>query len=396
MIPLAAKIEKALEPRLDERMEYAYRRHYLGADSRVARFTAMFWLFFNLLFIYADYIFLGSGPQFFQALAVRGILLLSLAVCIFRLSRVATSAEYDRAILITMLSASACVLYIQAFLRPVTYTQYYGVDVLIIMAMLVVVPATFWGRIVPALFYTAGHLFIYFFIKAAQPPAAVLTFATSYLIVNFMGIFSSAKYYSFRRREYLARHQDAAVRDHLAELASVDELTGALNRRGFFARAEEEFARHAVGRAPLAVLVIDIDHFKGINDTFGHHCGDLVLKEFCRYVRQSIRECDHFGRLGGEEFALVLPRTDPEKAFGIAERLRQNCPRIPGKQGEPDIGFTVSIGVAEAIPEDKTYYEIQRRADAALYLAKAAGRNLVRFYGPVSGGTDHLQRRDTP
>ena len=379
MASLAAKIEQSLEPRLDVRMEDSYRQHYLRADTLIAKIMALFWLFFSMLFIYADFILLGSGPQFTQALVVRGLLILFVLLYVVRLNRAVTPAQYDRWTLAAWLSAASCVLFIQAFLRPVTYYNYYAVDILIVMSILVVSPGTFWNRIIPAFFYTAGHFGIFFFIKVAQPAASILSFAVSFLIVNIAGIYISAQYYSFRRREYLARHQDAAVRDKLAELASVDELTGALNRRGFSARAEEEFGGCAARHAPLSMLAIDIDHFKAINDTFGHHCGDMVLKEFCRYVRQSIRECDCFGRLGGEEFALALPYTDGEQAMNIAERLRQSCPRLSGTE-EPEIGFTVSIGVAQALPGDKSVYEVQCRADTALYRAKADGRNLVRFY----------------
>lgn len=387
MAALAEKIEQALEPRLDARLEDAYRQHYLRTDSLTAKILAFFWLFFSLLFIYADYALLGSGQQFIRAVAVRGVLILFVLLYIAGLNGTATPAQYDRWTLAVWLAASSCVLYIQAFLRPASYFNYYAVDILIVMSMLVVTPGTFWNRIIPALYYTAGHFAIYFCIKTAQPAASVLSFVASFLIVNVAGVYISAQYYSFRRREYLARHQDAAVRVKLAELASVDELTGALNRRGFFAQAEEEFARHAARNQPFTVLAIDVDHFKVINDTFGHHCGDLVLKELCRYVRQSIRECDCFGRMGGEEFALTLPYTDGEQAVAIAERLRCSCPRLSAEGSE--IAFTVSIGVAQARPEDDSVFEVQRRADAALYRAKAEGRDLVRLHGaPNAAGAD--------
>ncbi len=245
--------------------------------------------------------------------------------------------------------------------------------------MYVVVPGTFWNRVIPALFYTAGHFAIFFLIKKVDQAAIYLIFTISFLIVNVVGLFISTRYYSARRQEFLARHRDAVTRDKLAELVTRDELTGALNRRGFFRRAEDEFAASALHGSPLALLVIDIDHFKVINDTFGHHAGDDALRTFCAAVLESIRDADSFGRTGGEEFALLLPNTAGGDALAIAERLRQQCGSLFATSETPALRFTVSVGVAQALPGDKTVYDLHRRADKAMYRAKNNGRNQVCF-----------------
>jgi diguanylate cyclase (GGDEF)-like protein len=379
MPSLAGKIENKLEPRLEERLEHAYRTRYLHSDSLVAKIMAAFWVTVNLFFVYVDFVVLVGGPMLIQSLAVRGILLVFVGAYIVRLGRSVSPAEYDRLTLRMWLVAAACVLYLQAFLRPPAYVNYYTVDILIVMSIYVVVPGTFWNRVIPALLYTAGHFAVFFLIKIVSHPSVILIFVASFLIVNIIGLYFSTRYYTSRRQEFLGRHQDAVTRDKLAELATRDELTGALNRRGFFRRAEEEFAVHALNDSPLALFVIDIDHFKAINDTFGHDAGDEALRTFCAYVLGSIRERDSFGRTGGEEFALLLPRTEGQKAVAIAERLRKQCGRIFEKTPTPDLRFTVSIGVAQAMPVDKTVYDLYRRADKALYLAKDGGRNQVRL-----------------
>lgn len=379
MIPLARKLENLLEPRLDAPIEHAYRYHYTHSDSLVSRLNAGFWLFICVLFAYSDFVFLGDDPRLVQALLLRGFILLVVGAYFVRLGRPISPAAYDRLTLLMWLTIAVWMLYFQAFLRPVSHVNYYTMDILLLMCMYFVVPGTFWSRLTPALIYTVGHFYIYFFVKIPQPPAAVIVFVTSYLIVNTIGVYISTRYYSFRRQEFLTRRHDAAMRDKLAELATRDELTGAMNRRGFFRRAEEEFAVHTLHKTPLSLLVIDIDHFKAINDTYGHHVGDAVLKAFVSYVRDSSRESDCFGRTGGEEFALLLPHTGGDRAVAIAERLRLHCARLPGLTGTARPDFTISIGVAQAQPADTSIYEVQRRADKALYLAKGGGRNQVHY-----------------
>ncbi|MDT8901611.1 diguanylate cyclase [Anaeroselena agilis] len=379
LLALARKIENRLEPRLDERLERAYRTRYLHSDALIAKLLAAFWVAINLFFVYVDFLVLDGGPLLPQSLAVRGILLVAITAYVVRLGRSVSPAQYDRLTFLMWLVAAACILFLQAFLRPPTYINYYTVDILLIMSIYVVVPGTFWNRVIPALLYTAGHFAIFFLIKIVDQPAIVLIFVASFLIVNIIGLYFSARYYTSRRREYLGRHQDAVTRDKLAELATRDELTGALNRRGFFRRAEEEFAVRALDDSPLSLFVIDIDHFKAINDTFGHHAGDDALKTFSAHILDIIRERDSFGRTGGEEFALLLPRTDGEKAVTIAERLRGQCGRLFEQSTPPAPAFTVSIGVAQAQPGDKTVYDLYRRADKALYQAKNGGRNQVSF-----------------
>lgn len=164
----------------------------------------------------------------------------------------------------------------------------------------------------------------------------------------------------------------------LESLAKTDPLTGLHNRRSFMEIAERELARSARHGSPLAILMLDIDHFKAINDTHGHRVGDLALKEFAKLARQTLRGFDCIGRIGGEEFAVLLPQADLNQAMCAAERIRQLIERSPLslEQGLP-LQFTVSIGVA-AISDPSTNIDtLLNKADAALYQAKNAGRNRV-------------------
>ncbi len=161
-------------------------------------------------------------------------------------------------------------------------------------------------------------------------------------------------------------------------LARTDFLTDLPNRRGFFEAGAKEIRRaHRYGR-PLSVLLLDLDHFKKVNDVYGHDVGDHVLAQFGQKCRGRLREHDLMARLGGEEFAVLLPETPVAEASQVAEGLRRF---VEGSSlaGVLEAGeVTVSIGVCELAPQEDSLSEVLKRVDTALYMAKQAGRNLVR------------------
>jgi len=159
--------------------------------------------------------------------------------------------------------------------------------------------------------------------------------------------------------------------------ADHDFLTGALSRRAFFPLAECAHAQARAGGGGLGLLLLDVDHFKRINDTHGHAVGDQVLRELVQQTQGVIRQVDASARLGGEEFAVLLPGVGPAAALAVAERLRAALDRslYLGPATIP-VAYTVSIGVALLQP-DESLAALMARADAALYAAKAGGRNRV-------------------
>lgn len=159
----------------------------------------------------------------------------------------------------------------------------------------------------------------------------------------------------------------------LSELAHTDDLTGLFNRRACEQHLWREWQRVQRSGAALSVLMIDVDHFKAVNDQHGHAVGDQVLQQLARQIQGSAREIDVVARLGGEEFAVLLPDTGASSAAGVAERIRQ---QVMAAQGMPVAGVTVSIGVA-TLQAEETHGSLQHRADQALYMAKTRGRNRV-------------------
>jgi diguanylate cyclase (GGDEF)-like protein/PAS domain S-box-containing protein len=178
--------------------------------------------------------------------------------------------------------------------------------------------------------------------------------------------------------------RNARLYSRIEQISMTDELTGLFNRRGFFQLGEREFERALRFGRPLAALMLDIDHFKKVNDTYGHPVGDQVLHALADCMRQSTRGIDVAGRYGGEEFTLLLPEADLPMAIQIAERLRQSIADlpIPIRRGNGDIPpvqlrINVSIGVAFLLPDLPNLSVLIDRADQALYRAKNSGRNRV-------------------
>ena len=173
----------------------------------------------------------------------------------------------------------------------------------------------------------------------------------------------------------VAERQAAQAR--LVELATTDGLTGLKNRRYFMETASQEFERARRYQTPLSLLMLDADHFKSVNDRYGHHIGDEVLKALARNGRRQLREVDLFARLGGEEFAMLLPQTDLNAARTVAERVRQNIAAQPVAAEENTVYFTISIGLAQLEASTTSLDDLLRQADDALYQAKENGRNRV-------------------
>jgi len=165
--------------------------------------------------------------------------------------------------------------------------------------------------------------------------------------------------------------------EQLQHLATTDSLTGVSNRRHFFSQALDELTRMRRHRRPAAMFMLDLDHFKLLNDRHGHDAGDKVLVEAASRVRQLLRGHDVFGRLGGEEFAGLLPETDITAAFAVAQRVRESVAAIRLKLGEEAVNATCSIGMTAILPDSDTPESALKRADGALYLAKQAGRDRV-------------------
>lgn len=167
------------------------------------------------------------------------------------------------------------------------------------------------------------------------------------------------------------------------QLALRDVLTGILNRRAVLEQFSKELERARRDSSCLAVAMVDIDHFKQINDVYGHLAGDEVICHCVNHLTQRIRESDSIGRYGGEEFLVLLPRTSPEGAVAVLDELRASLAESPARFGEATISLRISMGVCCVVPnENDTMASLLARADAALYEAKDLGRNTLCLAPP--------------
>ena len=181
----------------------------------------------------------------------------------------------------------------------------------------------------------------------------------------------------FLRRSFQLSHELLVANDTAERLARTDELTGMKNRRAFYELAQQAFEQAERYDRPLSLISLDLDHFKRINDTWGHGAGDAALRAMARVIMNTSRMTDIAGRIGGEEIANLLPETTQEAATTHAERLRKETSEIVVVHDKAEIRFTCSIGVSSHDALVSTLDMLMARADAAMYQAKEGGRNRV-------------------
>ena len=201
---------------------------------------------------------------------------------------------------------------------------------------------------------------------------------TMLALIITIGRFSFVGLYGSMMRETLYKSSNELKQAYarIEELARFDELTGALNRRMIMAALDEEMARAQRSEASCSVALIDLDHFKRVNDQYGHPVGDEALRTFAITVFANIRSVDKLGRYGGEEFLLVLPETEPNAGHRMLERLRAIIAELDWTAISPGMVVTMSGGITSLRADDSPDTALAR-ADAALYRAKAAGRNRI-------------------
>ena len=170
-----------------------------------------------------------------------------------------------------------------------------------------------------------------------------------------------------------------AIEENLHQLATIDSLTQTLTRQQFMTLAEKEAKRAQRFHTALSILYCDIDHFKDINDQYDHFTGDEVLQEICARMKQNLRDFDLLGRMGGDEFVILLIRCNQQQAAEIARRICISIQKEPVNTEGRTLQMTVSIGVTTIQPQDDSFVSALKRADHALLQAKANGRNQIHI-----------------
>lgn len=204
-------------------------------------------------------------------------------------------------------------------------------------------------------------------------PMGALPLDPTWMALFNLAVFVHATFLAFLLIAITKERREAEQRQY----ALLDPLTGLMNRRAFMGLIERHARRPRLGSSSTGLLVLDLDHFKSVNDRFGHEVGDRVLKAFAAVAEASVRPTDQLYRMGGEEFCFILPDTEVAEAIGIAERIRGSVAQIAVEAGRAWASATVSIGVATSERSGASLEVLYAAADAAAYQAKANGRDCV-------------------
>ena len=320
-------------------------------------------------------LFAGRSDLFLKmALYRAGFIVVSIVV-MFVINKTTKVRIFDRLVL-GWISFAVLSILLFNFTRPANYLTT-AFDIIVPFAIYALSPLKLFQNIMLAFAYSVGTLYVDHVFKIGVDPLTLSAATAAQFVVHALGLGSTLQIHSYRRKSFKAYVDEKDAKEMVAYMVNIDTLTKSLTRRHFFSMAQSEFQRFTRYRRPLSALVLDIDLFKNINDTYGHHAGDIVLRSFSLVAIEQKRVQDTFGRLGGEEFGLLLPETNLEQARVVAERIQKTWEKSPVNMDGVPIRSTVSIGVAEAGEEDKSFEDLMRRADLMMYKAKERGKNQV-------------------
>jgi len=357
-------------------MEGDYRVFHLKGDIA---FSILYMLIVTISaggMLITDSLLYKDRLELFVWLVVYRVGYILFSVLIMILVRNSTKLRvYDR-LVFTWLVITVFFLLLFNFTRPASLLST-AFDAIVPFAVYLLSPLKLPYNILLAFSFTTGTLSIDYFYKSGMNLVAWNNVITAQLVAHALGLLSSLQIQSYRRKSFRAYMQEKDAKEMVAYLANIDPLTKSLTRRHFFNIAETEFRRFLRYHRQFSVLVLDADHFKLINDTYGHYVGDIVLLSLSLVVLEKKRAQDTFGRLGGEEFGLLLPETNVEQAKIVAERIQKTWAQTPCKVDDRLIHSTISIGVSQAGPADTSFEDVLRRADRMMYKAKESGRNRV-------------------
>jgi diguanylate cyclase (GGDEF)-like protein len=357
-------------------LEGDYRVFYLKNDIAQISLSLTIVILSILAMLRVDAILFKDRPELFMWVVVhRGSFILATILVMLAIRKTSKVRVYDR-LVFAWIVLMILFFMLFNFTRPTNYltTAY---EIIIPFSIYVFSPLKIKHNVALALSFTAAMMLINYFFKAGVDPMILNTTIAAQVIVHTLGLGSGLQIQSYRRKSFKAYILEKDAKEMVAYLANIDPLTKSLTRRHFFNIAASEFLRYSRYRRPLSILILDTDDFKNINDTYGHHTGDIVLRSFSLVAMEQKRAQDTFGRLGGEEFGLLLPETNLEQARIVAERIQKTWEQTPSNMDGEMICSTVSIGGTEACYDDKSFEDVLRRADRLLYKAKASGKNQV-------------------
>ena len=375
----------------DPGMENRYRDHVATDTARELRIALAVWAGLILLFALNDYVLLGeAGGAFYEALAGRMATTVWLVAFIIALRRKPHLATQGTVLTIIIVVSFAIFFRFYFILPRESIIWLVVVTIIMLLAIFIFLPnrailsllAATWG-----VAGTAASVYLATATSATRMAGLTLTLA----LPTVIGYAAAYRYQVARRRQFASLDRAETINyelqreigrrkeleKELQRQANTDALTGAYNRRYYETAFNREMKRTRRHGCPLALCLLDLDHFKSVNDDHGHAAGDAALRMVAHVCRAELRESDILGRLGGEEFIVILPHTGTAGAFEVAERLRKRLAETDVDEEGKTFRITATFGVAELRDDDTSLEDIIRRADKALYHGKSKGRNCV-------------------
>jgi diguanylate cyclase (GGDEF)-like protein len=357
-------------------LEKEYRREFLRSDASQAIYVIGLSNLISLALIPADYQSFGPEREFFLFLSARLVILLISLVCMGVLIKSTDPTDHDRSLAVYMAAGAMINIFFNSMTSP-GYVTYLGVSIVVLNIYYFGFHSPFHIRTTISILFSLIVTF-----QAYQSPTGGELGSTvlgMYLLTNILGASISARLHAYRRASYKAHVDGKKLESELNRQANTDPLTKTWNRRKFTESCIQEFNRAQRYAGPLVLMLIDIDQLKQINDTHGHLMGDEAIRHCASILKSQIREQDILGRLGGDEFGILLPETRLIEGAFVARRIQEatNNPNM-ALTGLPQL-VTLSIGIAEWVETDDNFEDFFTRADKMLYRAKHGGRNRLVF-----------------
>ncbi|MEH6386794.1 MAG: GGDEF domain-containing protein [Pseudomonas profundi] len=372
----------------DPEQERAYLDKHQRTIARQLRIALAVWAGLLLLFILPDFESLGNTPGFWISVAIRLSVISVLAFFAWQVKRkpvLATQARW-----ISCLEVAGMTVFLLVYpLRPELSSWAFTLTLIILISVFVYVPSRVPAMLLVTLYMALSTLCMIHYVAPKTPIELFALFVVTLMPIG-LGWGTAMRTQVLQRRQFALWQQAQEVnvalsreieersrlQAALVHQATTDALTGLNNRRQYEALFQYELNRSLRSGQPLCLCIIDLDHFKQINDTCGHATGDDVLKRIGQLCRDSFRATDILGRLGGEEFVALLPETDLPTALVVAQRFVDKLATTTISEAIPELKITATVGLAQR--DNESHLDaILQRADKALYTGKNAGRNQV-------------------
>lgn len=382
------KISKWLAEFKNRDTELAYQKYFQHMINRQLRIVLIFWAILLLLFALPDFDALGASRPFYYLLAYRVVIAMLLLLVVLNIK---PDTDFFK---ISYVVAAIVIIGFTGFMllfyfRPNIVQWIVGVIIIQIIALMMFIPIRFSLAFAGGIYAVVITLVTRWAMGSSKANLIGLFFV---LMLPFvLGTATAMRLGVSQRKQFALLSQTEEINQALAleidrrralelkltEMAATDPLTGLYNRREYEMLFTHEIERARRANTPLSVCIVDLDHFKKVNDSYGHGAGDEVLRRTANLLKDKLRSMDIIGRLGGEEFIILLPETTIEQAAMIGNRLLDALALTDIHTNAAIIKVTATIGITRLLENDPDFNAIIQRADEALYRGKETGRNRV-------------------